>query len=567
MFFKRLKPYFDVWALVKKRYQHPLRDMSVLFTILIFYTLLSVGLPYVLKEIVNIATNSSTQVSIENLLNWQNLYFLAITYALGWLLMHIFNQIQNIVSAFFTTQIETGLVYKGLENYFKLSFTEQKKIETGVLNTDVWRGAHAFSQITYTVLFILIPIFLQIIFMVWVLSQSISLNFALYFMLFALISFLINIFITLKSNDIFTDLYDAHNGINQFFIEKVQSNYDIRVNGALDYEMEIFGRNVQNYGKEVIKNHRKLNFYMFIQILFVGIFLLVFMLFTVYLFGKNQVTTGDFVLISTYIVALTMPLLLVSQSIIRLKGDFIAVKKFSEYFQIDQAQTKHESIEQNTVFYQFKNAQFYLGKNCISNFSFTIEQGECYVAMGQTGIGKTSFINYLIGLEHISQGQLFYKNIDISQQFSETIFQEIAVVSQLPIIYSGTLRQNLIHNSRFTYTDLELEQWLGQFNLLNLLRKNNLTLDDDLQNVYKSFSGGEKQRISMIRALLKQPKFLIMDEPTAALDEQTSMQLMALIRAKVETIFMISHAQYTKNFADEIIDFDQLILEQKQTND
>ena len=141
------------------------------------------------------------------------------------------------------------------------------------------------------------------------------------------------------------------------------------------------------------------------------------------------------------------------------------------------------------------------------------------------------------------------------------------MVSQLPIVYSGTLRQNLIHNSRFTYTDLELEQWLGQFNLLNLLRKNNLTLDDDLQNVYKSFSGGEKQRISMIRALLKEPKFLIMDEPTAALDEQTSMQLMALIRAKVETIFMISHAQYTKNFADEIIDFDQLILEQKQTND
>lgn len=83
----------------------------------------------------------------------------------------------------------------------------------------------------------------------------------------------------------------------------------------------------------------------------------------------------------------------------------------------------------------------------------------------------------------------------------------------------------------------------------------------------KVFQGGEKQRISMIRALLKQPKFLIMDEPTAALDEQTSMQLMALIRAKVETIFMISHAQYAKNFADEIIDFDQLILEQKQTND
>lgn len=91
---------------------------------------------------------------------------------------------------------------------------------------------------------------------------------------------------------------------------------------------------------------------MIIQVLFVGVFLLSFMLFTVYLFQQQQVTTGDFVLISAYIIGLTMPILQVSQSLIRLRGDYI---------------------------------------------------------------------QYLVGLEQISQGKLHYKNIDISQQFSTQI--------------------------------------------------------------------------------------------------------------------------------------------------
>ena len=109
------------------------------------------------------------------------------------------------------------------------------------------------------------------------------------------------------------------------------------------------------------------------------------------------------------------------------------------------------------------------------------------------------------------------------------------------------------------YSDGELMRWLQDFDLIHLLEKNNIGLDDDIQDFYKSFSGGEKKRISIIRALLKKPQLLILDEPTAALDELTSLKLMPMIREQVSTIFMISHANYAIEFADEILDFNALL--------
>ncbi|AWL29279.1 ABC transporter ATP-binding protein [Acinetobacter defluvii] len=562
-----LKIYHSVWNVVKTRYEHPIRDMLILGFILFIHTLLSVAVPYILKEIVDQSKSGTTQLEITQLFTWMNLYILATAYALGWLLMNLLNHVQGFLSANLQTKFKIALLHGSVQQFFKTTFAEQKKIEVGVYQTDILRGATSFGTITYVILFVLIPIIFQILSMVWVLAQSIALNYALYFMIFAFVTFVLNIYFTAKGNDIFTAMYDAQNQVGQFFVEKIQANYDIKVNGAQQYEMNLYEKRLNHYKNEMVNSYRKLAWIMAIQVFFVGAFLLTFMLFTVYLFKHQNVTSGDFVLISTYIIALTMPLLMVSQSIIHLKGDFIAIEKFYQYFNLETDQLKLENIIDQPVFYTFKNAQLYLGKNLIQNFNLEIEKNKIYVAIGQTGIGKTSLINYLIGLERIEAGQLFYKNIEISQQFSENIFKEIAVVSQMPMVYSGTLRENLIHNSPYHYKDDELKEYLSKFNLINLLEKNNLSLDDDLQHIYKSFSGGEKQRISIIRALLKKPKLLIMDEPTAALDEQTSLEVIQFIRNQVSTIFMISHANYAIKYADKVINFDELIQQDQRSED
>lgn len=354
-------------------------------------------------------------------------------------------------------------------------------------------------------------------------------------------------------------MYEARNQMNQFIIEKVQSSYDIKVNDATFYELNAFQKRIHHYLAESRQTYLKIIIFMIYQVAFVGFFLFVFMALSVYLFQQHRFTSGDFVLISTYIISLTMPLMMMSQSIIRLRGDFIAISKFNDYFEYEKDKFTQQPTCYSNVFYHFQNAELILGKTNLKSFNFKIEKGKFYVATGRTGIGKTSFINYLMGLEQIEKGQLYYKNIDISDQFSSHIFKEIAFVSQTPIVYSGTLRQNLLHNSQQQVSDDELMSWLALFDLKLLLDQNHIHLDSDIQDIYKSFSGGEKQRISIIRALLKKPQLLILDEPTAALDEVTSLSLIPIIRQHVGTIFMISHANYAIEFADEVIDFNELL--------
>ncbi|QIO05511.1 ATP-binding cassette domain-containing protein [Acinetobacter shaoyimingii] len=534
--------------------------IAIVSSFLLVSTVIGVLLPYLLKLLIDESQSSSTSQSV-SLFSFSNLYFLAFAYAMGWLISQAIDQFKNMFSALFFRNFESALVYKGLENYFNLKYEEQKKIEAGVFNADLWRGASGFSQITYTILFVIIPIVIQIIGMVWVLAHNIGVIYSLYFLIFSIITLALSLLITFKTHDIFTAMYESRNSLNQFIIEKISGAYDIKVNASLNYELKEFDNRIHTFKRKAGHNYKKAVVFMLYQLIFIGFFLLFFMLLSVYLFQqKQQITAGDFVLISTYIVSLTLPLMMMSQSIIRLRGDFIAAQKYYDYFNLQKDELSQKQLNQSTSLYEFRHSNFMLGQYLVHDFNFKIEHGKCYVAIGRTGIGKTSFIHYLIGLQQIQKGQLKYKDVDISEQFSAQIFKEIAFVSQNPIVYSGTLRQNLVHNSQYNYSDQDLYEWLDRFHLTKILHKNNIQLDDDLQDIYKSFSGGEKQRISIIRAMLKRPELLIMDEPTAALDERTSLELMPFIRKRVPTIFMISHANYALEFADEIIDFNQLIV-------
>ena len=558
----KFQTYRAVWQISKQSEPHPLQLMTVVALLIIFATLLGVVLPYLLKLLIDQSQLGKSR--IQSYSHISSLYLLAFAYAMGWFISQSLEQFKNMLSAFLLRNFESSLVYQGIQNFFNLHYEEQKKIDAGVFNSDLWRGATAFGQLTYTILFIIVPVLVQIMGMVWVLGQNIGLDYALYFFVFSIMTLGLSVLITFKTEDIFSEMYASRNSLNQFIIEKIQTAYDIKVNAASSYELKEFRSRIEIFKQKTSQNYKKAVLFMMYQLIFIGLFLLFFMLLSVYLFQKQQLTSGDFVLISTYIISLTLPLMMMSQSIIRLRGDFIATQKYYDYFQLNRDQFTSTAYTQQNVFYAFEDASLTLGQHLVEHFNFKIEQGKCYVAIGRTGIGKTSFIHYLMGLQHIRSGKLTYKNLDLSTQFSEEVFNEIAFVSQNPIVYSGTLRQNLVHNSRYTYSDAELYEWLRRFHLTQLLQDNQLQLDDDLGEIYKSFSGGEKQRISIIRALLKRPQLLIMDEPTAALDERTGLELIPLLKTHVSTIFMISHASYALHFADEIIDFNEIILNQNK---
>nr|WP_244518301.1 ATP-binding cassette domain-containing protein [Acinetobacter boissieri] len=168
-------------------------------------------------------------------------------------------------------------------------------------------------------------------------------------------------------------------------------------------------------------------------------------------------------------------------------------------------------------------------------------------------------MNHLLGLEKVEQGKLFYKNIEITEKFSKNIFKEIAFVGQKNTLFNGTLRDNLIYNTNYVYTDEDLIFYIKELFLESTLNNYNIDLNTQIDEIYKKFSGGECQRLNMIRALLRKPTLLILDEPTSALDEQTAKKMLDFINSHVSSIILVTHAKYCIEWVDEIIDLNNLL--------
>ncbi|WP_119026119.1 ATP-binding cassette domain-containing protein [Acinetobacter soli] len=547
--------------------QHPRLkwDFIGMFVLVLLVAFFETLFPYLMKLLIDqVEQNRSLQ--IRSLFEIKLLYLLVIAYAIAWLMSQLLSWGKNLYSMVMSVNFETSLMAKGVENFLTLPKSQQDEIEVASFITDLQRGGSAISEMTFSVFILLGPIVLQLSFIFVVLFKTINATFSLFFVLAVLVAFVTSFGLSRKSSHIFDRMYAQRNKINQAILEKVSQSYEIKIKHAQAFEQKRLAHTLAQYRKVIKGTNLHIGILMMLQVFFVFVFLFGFMLYTAYISQTQQITSGDFVLVSTYIIQLTMPFLMISQSLMRVNGNVVALKIYRQYFDLPHENYQHQRIGNHAapVLYRFYNATLMLGKQKISDFNLEIHAHKRYVIIGQTGRGKTSLLHYLIGLSKLESGRLYYKDLDISQDFALDIFNEVAFVGQNAVIFSGSLRDNLIYNYHYVYSDHELLQWLKDFKLDKILEKNNIDLDTPLEDITKNLSGGEKQRISLLRALLAKPQVLLLDEPTSALDAETATHVMFFILKQVPSVVMVTHAQDCIALADQVINLDQLLADAKK---
>lgn len=553
-----IQNYKFIWNISKENYKKQRSSMFLMFLLVVFAAFFTTLLPYLLKIIIDYSAHEYNFL-LNIKLPFNFLYLLVLAYATAWLANELCHWTQNIFGAYLMVDFKGSLISAGLKNYLNLKKDAQDQIEAGTVMSDLERGSTAFGEINLTLTFYLGPIIFQLVMIFAVLFTTISLLFSISFLLVAIIIFIVSFYINKRSSSLFDAMYEKDNLVNSHLIHQISNSYEIKVKNAVPFHLSKFNDTLNLYITTAKDRNKKIGLLMISQLFMIFLFLLIFMLFTVFLSTDKQLTAGAFVLISTYIIQLTNPFLAVSQSLMRLNGNFVALAKYRQYFNLKKEQYTSSTIQHSEVIFQFINAKFSLGKRAVDHFNLTILANKTYVVIGQTGLGKTSLMNYLMGIYQIQSGQLFYKNIDISHNFSKHIFDEVVYVAQQPVIFPYSLRDNLVYNSQYIYEDSYLFQMLEQFNLLHILKKHQLTLDDDLTEIYKNFSGGEKQRICILRGLLARPQLIILDEPTAALDVGTAKNILKYIQQVVPSVIMITHSPYAMEIADEVIDLEKLL--------
>ncbi|MDY4787940.1 MAG: ABC transporter ATP-binding protein [Bacilli bacterium] len=187
----------------------------------------------------------------------------------------------------------------------------------------------------------------------------------------------------------------------------------------------------------------------------------------------------------------------------------------------------------------------------LDDVSLEVNEGEIVVILGPSGSGKSTLLNVMSGLDNVSEGKVYFNNVDISHYKSDqlTSFRR----ENLGFIFQT---YNLVPNLN-VYENVELGSNLAT---------NPLVIDDVLESVgmkeYKSrfpyqLSGGQQQRVSIARALVKNPKILFCDEPTGALDEKTSKMILKVIqdinKKFSTTVLLITHNPSIAKMAHRVI--------------
>lgn len=178
------------------------------------------------------------------------------------------------------------------------------------------------------------------------------------------------------------------------------------------------------------------------------------------------------------------------------------------------------------------------GQPILQNISFNIEQGELFGIAGPSGSGKSSLLRILNLLQSPTEGTVNYKNQNILQYNPMQLRREIGYVLQKPYLFEGTVRDNL------AYSYLVWKQKPDETEINSYLTRVNLA-PGVLVKHGSELSGGEQQRVAFVRSLLAKPEVLLLDEISAALDEQNTLVLEQLIlqeqAARNITVLFISH--------------------------
>jgi len=225
-----------------------------------------------------------------------------------------------------------------------------------------------------------------------------------------------------------------------------------------------------------------------------------------------------------------------------------------------------ESLHFTDVSFKHKTATH----NAVENINFHIKKGETVAFVGPSGSGKTTLVKLLVGLYSPAKGQIKYNTIDSTKIDFLDLRKQLGFVTQDAQLFSGTIRENLLF-VKPEATEVELTDALHRASCDNLIKRAENGLDSTIGEGGMKISGGEKQRLSIARAILRNPNLLIFDEATSALDSITEEEINATIRNISDTnriTILIAHRLSTIMHADKIFVLEQgKIIEQGKHDD
>ena len=299
-------------------------------------------------------------------------------------------------------------------------------------------------------------------------------------------------------------------------------------------------------------------------------------------FGGKLALTGGIQVgqVSSYVTYITMvlsALIMLMMMFMNLSRSKASSQRITEILEeepdikdaVDSVENHHKitkgKVEYNVKKFAFADSQ---GEPILENVKFSVKPGEMVAIIGSTGTGKSTIVNLMPRFYDVTEGYVKIDGVDVKDYDLKTLRDGIGMVLQENRLFKGTIRSNLLWGKNEA-TDEELYDALRIAQMYDHVKGMKDGLDSKVEQRGTNFSGGQKQRLAIARALVKKPKILIMDDSVSALDTTTEKNLREALRREMKetTIFVITQRISSCKEADKILVIDDGTIVGEGTHD
>ena len=543
-----------------KEYLSYLKNYKLLIFILLIIVLLQEFKQIFDRYLFKIIIDKGTEFTTGTLISEK---FLSILIIIGiiYVATIFINYLLNFGKLHFLNRFDASTIYDLKQKYFShilsLDHNFHTTHKTGSLISRLGRGAGAIERMNDSILFEFAPLILQLIIAVIALIYLDILS-ALIIMIIMLIFISFSFIMQRKSEE------------SNIIMNKTE---DIEKGSVADFFTNI--DSIRNYGKEYYiklkygtlstktKRNSLINwdYYRTISagqsfILAAGTFFLIF--FSIKKFLNGEITLGTLSFIYTTYIGLTGPLFGFVHGIRNFSKSMADFQELFEYGKIesnikDIPNSKIASIQKGGI--QFRNVNFKYGaRKIFDNFGLEIKPNEKVALVGHSGCGKTTLIKLIYRLYDVDKGGIFIDGENIRNFKQESLRSELSIVPQECVLFDDTIFNNI----RFSKPTASRQEVMNAIKFAQLDRIIKLFQNNENTIVGErgvKLSGGEKQRVSIARAILANKKILVLDEATSSLDSETEYEIQKDLKKLLEgrTSIIIAHRLSTIMNADKIV--------------
>lgn len=278
-------------------------------------------------------------------------------------------------------------------------------------------------------------------------------------------------------------------------------------------------------------------------------------------FDAGALDRGQVVALYNYMSQILIELIKLANLIITVTKSFACAGRINEILDMRSTLKRGEGVaEEGSHFIEYKNVGVNYSNspiNALDGVSFTVERGETVGIIGGTGAGKTTLINVLPHFYDVSEGEVLIDGKNVNAYGDEALRDACGIVPQKAVLFEGTIRDNLKWGKNDA-TEEELASAIESAQAADVIKAKDRGLDERVEQGGKNFSGGQRQRLTIARALVKKPQILILDDSASALDYATDARLRKSLKNLdyKPTVFIVSQRTSSIRHADKIIVLD-----------